>query len=137
MPDRSALPKHIQICELLIREIGAGRLREGEKLPPERQMATNLGASVGTLRKALARMTEDGLLERIQGSGNYVRNTKKTGGVYAMLRLELPTGGGLPGSRVLDVKPMEKPSELPKFGTSDHGTRIRRQRFLNKEPIAV
>jgi len=137
MPDRSALPKHIQICELLIREIGAGRLRDGEKLPPERQMASALGASVGTLRKALARMTEDGLLERVQGSGNYVRNTGTKGGVYAMFRLELPNGGGLPGARVLDVAKKRKPPELPEFGRSDQGTRVRRQRFLNDEPIAI
>jgi GntR family transcriptional regulator len=137
MSDRSALPKHIQICELLIREIGAGRLRNGEKLPPERQMATALGASVGTLRKALARMTKQGLLERVQGSGNYVRNTGSTGSVYAMFRLELPGGGGLPGADILDVTKIKKTPDLPEFGGSDQGTRIRRQRFLNDTPIAM
>ncbi|MGY9053646.1 MAG: GntR family transcriptional regulator, partial [Rhodobacterales bacterium] len=30
------LPKYIQISELLIRDIGAGRLMDGERLLPER-----------------------------------------------------------------------------------------------------
>ena len=48
-----ALPLYQQIAELLIRDIAAGRLIDGERLPPERDMAAELGIAVGTLRKAL------------------------------------------------------------------------------------
>ncbi|MEO0693767.1 MAG: GntR family transcriptional regulator, partial [Pseudomonadota bacterium] len=66
-----ALPIYVQIAELLTRDIVAGRLIDGERLPPERDMAAELGVSVGTLRKALAVMSNKGLVERVQGSGNY------------------------------------------------------------------
>jgi GntR family transcriptional regulator len=133
----TALPLYVQISELLIRDIASGRLIDGERLPPEREMAEELGISIGTLRKALADLTQKGLLERIQGSGNYIRQGGTHESVYAMFRLELLTGGGLPRADVLDVQRMGKPDDLPAFGTSAEGTRIRRLRFLNDVMIAV
>jgi len=132
-----SLPIYVQIAELLTRDIVAGRLIDGERLPPERDMATELGVSVGTLRKALRDMGQKGLVESVQGSGNYIRASGDTGTVYAMFRLELLEGGGLPRAKVLNVGLMEKPESLPPFGTSGKGTRIRRMRWLNDTIIAV
>ncbi|TYC63548.1 GntR family transcriptional regulator [Rhodobacterales bacterium] len=132
-----ALPLYVQISELLIRDIASGRLIEGERLPPERDMADELGISIGTLRKALADLTEKGLLDRIQGSGNYIRPGATRESVYAMFRLELLTGGGLPRANILDVARLLKPDHLPEFGTGREATRIRRLRFLNDVMIAV
>ncbi len=132
-----ALPIYVQIAELLTRDIVAGRLIDGERLKPEREMAAELGVSVGTLRKALRDMGEKGLIEAVQGSGNYVRSSGDTGTVYAMFRLELLEGGGLPRAEVLSLDHMEKPRDLPGFGTSQRGTRIRRLRTLNDTIIAV
>lgn len=132
-----SLPIYVQIAELLTRDIISGRLIDGERLPPERDMAAELGVSVGTLRKALRDMGEKGLIESVQGSGNYIRASGDTGTVYAMFRLELLEGGGLPRARVLSVDQMDKPADLPDFGTSARGTRIRRLRSLNDTIIAV
>lgn len=133
----NALPLYVQISELLIRDIAAGRLMDGERLPPERDMAEELGISIGTLRKALADLTEKGLLERIQGSGNYIRQGGTNESVYAMFRLELLTGGGLPRADILELDRVTKPDDLPEFGTSREGTRVRRLRYLNDTIIAV
>lgn len=133
----NALPKYVQISELLIRDISAGRLMDGERLPPERAMADSLNTSVGTLRKALAILIKKNLLESVQGSGNYVRHGGEVDSVYAMFRLELLDGGGLPRADILDIQTLQKPADLPKFGTSDAATRIRRLRYLNKTVIAV
>lgn len=131
------LPMYIQIVELLIRDIGAGRLIDGERLQPERDMATRLGVSVGTLRKSLGELEAKGLLERVQGSGNYIRAGEGSAGIYAMFRLELHEGGGLPRAQVLDVDFLEKPNDLPQFGQSNFGSRVRRLRSLNDTIIAV
>ena len=133
----NALPKYVQISELLIRDIASGRLLDGERLPPERDMAEDLGISVGTLRKSLAELTNKGLLERIHGSGNYIRHGNVEASVYAMFRLELLAGGGLPRADILHLTTIEKPSDLPQFGTSDSAARIRRLRYLNDTIIAV
>lgn len=133
----TALPLYLQLSEFLIREISAGRMADGDKLPPEREMAAQYGTTVTTLRKALAVLQEKDLLERVHGSGNYVRRAGQIDSVYSMFRLELIKGGGLPTSKILDVEDLKKPDDLPQFGTSDRGTRIRRLRFLDSTPIAV
>lgn len=134
--DPSALPKWQQISEMLIREIAAGHLPDGARLPPERDMAARLGIAVGTLRKSLAELERQGLLERVQGSGNYVR-AGQADSVYAFFRLEHVTGGGLPTARVLSVERFAKPDDLPAFGTAREAHRIRRLRMLDGEAAAL
>ena len=95
IPATGALPAYLRIAELVSRQIDAGILADGHRLPPEREMADAYGVSVGTLRKALARLTEMGCLERRQGSGNYIRQTDRSAAIYTMFRLERPDGGGL------------------------------------------
>ncbi|SLN20282.1 GntR family transcriptional regulator [Roseisalinus antarcticus] len=135
--DGQALPRYVQIAEMLIRDIGAGRLADGVRLPPERAMAEQLDVSVGTLRKALDRLAEAGLLDRVQGSGNYVRARQAGRAVYAFFRLERPDGGGLPTAEVLSVDRVAKPATLPEFGESAEAHRIRRLRRLDGVPVAL
>ncbi|NEX46845.1 GntR family transcriptional regulator [Pseudotabrizicola algicola] len=132
-----ALPLYQQITELLIRDIAAGRLLDGQRLPPEREMAAELGIAVGTLRQALQALSDKGLVERVQGSGNYIRAKPDPASVYALFRLELLAGGGLPTARVLSVERCAKDPSLPGFGTSAEGHRIRRLRFLSGVVAAV
>lgn len=133
-----ALPLHLQISEMMIRDIAAGRLVDGQKLPPEREMATAHDTTVRTLRKALAELEAQGHLERKQGSGNYVRAGGAARSVYSMFRLEhAQGGGGLPNARILSVDYLPKDRGQPKYGTSDHGTRFRRLRFLDEAVIAI
>ncbi|RGP35492.1 GntR family transcriptional regulator [Pseudotabrizicola alkalilacus] len=137
MSSPGALPLYLQISELLIRDIAAGRLIDGERLPPEREMAAGLGIAVGTLRQALQALAAKGLVERKQGSGNYIRAKADPSSVYALLRIELLSGGGLPTAQVLSVDRLAKDPKLPAFGTSAEGHRIRRLRFLSGVMAAV
>lgn len=135
--DTTAIPLYLQISETLIREIGSGRLEDGTRLPPERALAVRFNTTVRTLRKALSELEKKGLLERIQGSGNYVRSKDQVLSIYSMLRLELHEGGGLPTAKFLSVDELKKPSDLPDFGRQGWGTRFRRLRLMNKTPVAV
>jgi GntR family transcriptional regulator len=137
MPSAGSLPLFQQISELLIREIASGRMQDGERFAPERDLAKTLGVSVGTLRKSLADLEARGLLDRRQGSGNYVRAQNDATGVYAFFRVELLAGGGLPTARILDIQRLPKSADLPKFGTSTQAHRIRRLRSLNGIPVAL
>ncbi len=133
----AALPTFVQISEAIARDIMAGRLLDGEKLPPERAMAADWGVAVGTLRKALGLLVDQKLLERVQGSGNYVRHGEDADSIYAFFRLELKAGGGLPRAQMLSLDRLPKPPDTPKFGPSDHAFRFRRLRFLNDTPVAL
>jgi GntR family transcriptional regulator len=52
--------------------LAAGRYRQGDRLPPEHEVAAMLGVSRGTLRSALQRLEESGEIVRRQGSGTFV-----------------------------------------------------------------
>lgn len=134
---RSHTPKHIAISNKLIRDINAGRLIKGEKLPPERQMARSHNVGIGTFRKALRILEDKKLLDRVQGSGNYVRHSIEAENTYALFRLELESGGGSPKAQIVDLTAMNKPRDLPVFGTSEEATRIRRLRYLDDQIVAL
>jgi GntR family transcriptional regulator len=52
--------------------LAPGRYRQGDRLPPEHEVAAMLGVSRGTLRSALQRLEESGEIIRRQGSGTFV-----------------------------------------------------------------
>lgn len=131
----TALPKYVQIAEMLVRDIASGRLADGARLPPEREMAEGLGIAVGTLRHALDVLVEKRLLERVQGSGNYVRARDDVPSIYRFLRIERHQGGGLPTAQVLSIDHMAAPAEA-KF-QSPNGFRFRRLRFMDNVPAAM
>lgn len=131
-----SLPLYIQISELLEREIAAGHYRVGDRLPPEAQLAKNLGVAVGTLRKALLELETRGRLLRKQGSGTYVANNNEslvpTKSIYEFFRLELVRGGGLPTAVVIDFQKVSTPQYF-----EGNSYRVRRLRSLNSIPIAI
>jgi GntR family transcriptional regulator len=52
--------------------LATGTHRQGDRLPPELELAAMLGVSRGTLRTALDRLEDSGEITRRQGSGTYV-----------------------------------------------------------------
>ncbi len=133
------LPIYLQISELLARQIRAGHWRAGERLPTEAELAKSLGVAVGTLRKSLALLQEQQVLERIQGSGTYVRSSQTGKSIYEFFRLELQDGPGLPTARILSVEQVARPPGVPVLGASAHPSawRVRRLRLLNETPVAL
>lgn len=81
-----------EIAGLLRREIEAGRFAARDRLPPERKLAEEYGVARGTIREALNRLEEEGLVEVRPGSGTYVapEPVEETNAVVANARpLEL------------------------------------------------
>lgn len=63
-----------QLTESLIDAVVAGRFAVGETLPPERELADQLEVNRATLRQAVGRLEQIGLVTRRQGSGTLVRD---------------------------------------------------------------
>lgn len=133
------LPLYMQIAELLARQIKAGWWRTGERLPTEAELAQRLQVAVGTLRKSLAQLEDQGVLERIQGSGTYVRKVQGTQRIYELFRLELKDGPGLPTAQLLSLERLAAPADVPRLGTASSRNywRARRLRFLSQVPVAL
>lgn len=71
-------PLWLQAAALISGEIANGTLRAGMRLPPERELCQKLNISRVTLRKALIRLVEDGLVNASHGRGWYVATTAAT-----------------------------------------------------------
>lgn len=63
-----------RLTESLIDAVVAGRFVVGEPLPPERDLAEQLEVNRATLRQAVGRLEQIGLVTRRQGSGTIVRD---------------------------------------------------------------
>ncbi|MFT2098331.1 GntR family transcriptional regulator [Marinomonas sp. 2405UD66-6] len=133
------LPLFIQISELLNREIAAGQWLPGDRLPIEAELATTLGVAIGTLRKALKKLEEDGLLERRQGSGNYVKRAPSGRAVYQFFHLETLTGGGIPTADILSVTVDDDAFVKQQLKVESDGKLwcVKRARYLNRELVAM
>ncbi len=61
-----------EIAERLSAMVQSGILKRGDRLPPERDLAKQLGVSRPTLRAGIRALTAIGVLQSIQGAGNFV-----------------------------------------------------------------
>ena len=67
-------PSLTNAFDVLLADIISGRYPAGARLPAERELARTLGASRPTLREALRRLSEWGLIAARRGSGIVVRD---------------------------------------------------------------
>ncbi len=63
-----------KVYQALQRAILEGAYAVGSKLPPERELAAQYGVSRFVIREAVAKLSQQGLLETRPQSGNYVRD---------------------------------------------------------------
>lgn len=74
--DRDApIPIGEQLEALLRQRLRSGALAPGERLPTEHELCRTLGVSRTTVRRALGRLTERGLLVRHPGRGTFVASS--------------------------------------------------------------
>ena len=129
-------PRWRALSAHLMSEMASGRIADGERLPPEREMAARMGVAVGTLRRALGDLAARGLLERRQGSGNYARHAGLNREVYGLFRLERADGaGGVPTADLLSLEFGAVPDDVA--APFAEGTRIRRLRRIGGVPVAA
>jgi len=66
------LPKYEQLKNHLLGELRAGRLRPGEALPTELELAGTLQIARSTVRRALDDLGREGLINRVRGRGTFI-----------------------------------------------------------------
>lgn len=72
----SPVPFYFQLAELLETHIASGILARDSRLPSEPVLCAYFGLSRTTIRQALARLQQRGLVERLKGQGTFVRRSR-------------------------------------------------------------
>ncbi len=89
----SQVPLHDQIVSGLRGLIAAGKLVEGDELPPVRQLAADLGINLNTVARAYRELTNAGLLASVRGRGTIViATTERASGPKAGERRRVESG---------------------------------------------
>ncbi|MEU3094527.1 GntR family transcriptional regulator [Streptomyces sp. NPDC006967] len=83
------------IADDLRNRIVTGRLKPGDRLPSEAHLAAQYRVSTPTLRNALAALQAEGLVEEVNGRGNFVRRPVR--------RITYVGGGRTPGTHIVDL----------------------------------
>jgi GntR family transcriptional regulator len=75
-----------QVAAALRRAIADGEAKPGERLPPSKDLAAELGVNTNTVLRALRQLRDEGLLEFRRGRGITVSGTPERGAVLAQAR---------------------------------------------------
>jgi GntR family transcriptional regulator len=99
-----SLPAYLQLEEELAEQIDTGELSAGDQIPTERELAEATGVSRMTVRAALGRLEQRGLIIRRQGRGTFVAEPKlRQDGSHLRGFFEGSIGQGVfPVSRVVE-----------------------------------
>jgi GntR family transcriptional regulator len=142
--DRGGAPAYAQIIERIEAAVVRGELAAGDRLPPERQLAEDLGVSRMTLRQALAALQTRGLVTRTTGrrGGTFVASPKVERDVsaFAGLSEQLRRQNVTAGSRVLaavEVPAGDGVAEALELEPGDPVAEIVRVRLADREPLAL
>jgi GntR family transcriptional regulator len=138
----SPLPLYHQVEVDMRRRVASGEWQRGEQIPTEAELCTVYGASRVTIREAVRRLTDEGLLIRRRGSGTFVREARITAGARGLTSFtdEMAALGLHGESRVLSVAVQaSKPAVSDKLGLHPRAEviAIRRLRLAGGTPMGI
>ena len=125
------LPLYQRLHDDLAAKIADRAWLPGDALPSEMALAKTYGVSPGTMRKAIGELVEEGLLERIQGKGTFVRRANFDHSLFRFFRFQGRGGERtVPKSRILSRQVVAAPSAIAqKLALADGAKAIRMARL--------
>ncbi len=96
------LPLYQRLRDQMHEKIASGEWRPDEPIPTETELAQTHAIAVGTVRKAVDTLVAEGLLNRSQGRGTFVRRPQFDGSFFRFFRQVTAAGEHkVPESRIL------------------------------------
>lgn len=140
--DDEAIPFYKQLKEKILEDIEMGKLKHGDKLPSERELADIYGISRMTARHTLSILEREGVVERRVGAGTFISNNKIemdfiTFNSFTNIMLNR---GFIPSTQILSIKKLKaKPFLAHKFNlpAGEEMLAIKRLRLVNEMPISI
>ena len=133
-------PMYRQIADALREQINAGELKPGDALPTESSLQDAFSVSRVTVRQALKLLTEEHIIESIQGSGSYVKEERVNYDIYQLTGFyekladrNVDTHSDVKTFEV--IKADEKLAEKLNIRPDDNVWHIKRVRFIKQKPV--
>ncbi|MDV0593605.1 MULTISPECIES: GntR family transcriptional regulator [unclassified Enterobacter] len=133
-------PMYRQIADALREQINAGELKPGDALPTESSLQEAFSVSRVTVRQALKLLTEEHIIESIQGSGSYVKEERVNYDIYQLTGFyekladrNVDTHSDVKTFEV--IKADEKLAEKLNIRRDDNVWHIKRVRFIKQKPV--
>ena len=137
----SPIPLYFQIAENLKEAIQAGTIAPGERLDNELELAEQLGVSRPTVRQAIQRLVQQGLVVRRRGLGTVVVAPRILRPVaLTSLYDDLAAAERAPTTAVLSLEEIAADDEIAQVLSLAAGTpvlSIERLRFADDTPLAL
>ena len=142
LKNNNAVPLYHQLADIIREQIFMQEYKQGDRLPSERQFAKEYNISVITSRKALSKLEEEGLIERIQGKGTFVaikkynRNLSKFVSFTEMCK----SIGVKPGSKEIEKKIIVPDQNIVvklEIPVDSQSVYISRLRYVDNEPMVI
>jgi len=137
----SPIPLYFQIAENLKRAIEDGTLKPGERLDNELDLTERLGVSRPTVRQAVQRLVEQGLVVRRRGLGTVVAAPRIPRSVaLTSLYDDLAANHRHPATTVLAAREIEADDELASVLALPAGAAVlsvERLRLADGTPLAI
>ncbi len=135
-------PIYIQIREVLRTEIAGGRLKRGERLPSEAELAVRFNVSRMTIRESTEDLVNEGLLYRRHGVGTFVACPRLQRDHTRLTSFfdEAENEGVLVQVKLLSLKAIPatpKVAEALEIPSGSQVIRVNTLRYMDGEPITV
>lgn len=135
------LSRYQQLRDVIVSRIVDGQWRAGETIPTESELARDAGIAVGTVRKAVDLLVAEGVLDRVQGRGTFVRRPSLDRSLFRFFRLTDGDGRqAIPRARILGRTLAPCPPEAAQaleFAEGAPALRLDRLRLDGETPLLV
>ena len=132
-------PMYRQIADALREKISAGELKPGDALPTESSLQEAFNVSRVTVRQALKLLTEEQIVESIQGSGTYVKEERVNYDIYQLTGFyEKLADRNVDTSEVSIFEVLKADAKLAEKLNLSHDDKVwhvKRVRFIKQKPV--
>ncbi|WP_111896276.1 GntR family transcriptional regulator [Acinetobacter sp. MB5] len=133
------LPRYVQIRWQLQKLLMDSKWRIDQPIPSEQELVNKYGGSIGTVRKAVECLVEDGILVKVQGKGTFLRYPDFNTSLMRFFRLRDKKGEYV--SPIGEIKKLEvipsNQSINEKLGLSDQDELIYIERVRKIDDVVV
>ncbi len=133
------VPKYFRLADWLRQQIRDGILQPGDQLPTEAALCERFGVSRGTVRQAIQLLVQEGLVQREQGRGTFVREPmRRAFFTLTGFKEDMRRQGIQPETRLLIADVVPATSQVAERLAISEGTpviHIERQHLAHGRPI--